>query len=60
MYIEILEKVQSRSFPLFRPDLSGYDCPEDLAELMRKCWTDVADERPTFDNIRDTIRRTMK
>lgn len=59
-HVEILEKVQSRNFPYFRPDISGYDCPENLAELMRKCWSDNAEERPTFDNIRDTIRRTMK
>lgn len=58
--VEILDLVKNRKNPIFRPDISGHDCPEDLSELMNKCWADNCDERPSFENIRDTIRRTMK
>lgn len=57
---EILDLVEKQADPAFRPDISGYDCPEDLLELMNKCWADNFDERPSFENIRDLIRRTMK
>ncbi|XP_065206670.1 atrial natriuretic peptide receptor 1 isoform X2 [Planococcus citri] len=57
---EILDLVEKQTNPAFRPDVSGYDCPEDLLELMNKCWADNFEERPSFENIRDLIRRTMK
>lgn len=50
----------SRENPPFRPAVSLRDCPEDLLELMEKCWSDNADERPTFETIRGTIRCIMK
>lgn len=52
--------MRDRNAPFFRPDVSGYDCPPDLEELMQRCWSDNPDERPTFDNIRNIMRRTMK
>ena len=58
--LDILERVCNATDPPFRPDISGYDCPPDLAELMNRCWDSNPDERPTFESIRIIIRRTMK
>ncbi|CAH0381340.1 unnamed protein product [Bemisia tabaci] len=57
---EILEAVAKRVNPPFRPDITGYDCPSDIKELMEKCWQDNPDDRPTFENIRQVIRRAMR
>ena len=27
------------------------NCPEDIYEIMRKCWAHDADQRPTFDEL---------
>ena len=27
------------------------DCPEDVYEIMRRCWASEADQRPTFDEL---------
>ncbi|KAI4466754.1 guanylyl cyclase [Holotrichia oblita] len=36
------------------------DCPEDLLDLMERCWSDNPEERPTFEAIRGTVRCIMK
>jgi hypothetical protein len=33
-----------------RPEIPAY-CPPDYAELMRQCWADKPDDRPTFQAI---------
>ncbi|XP_054277953.1 atrial natriuretic peptide receptor 1-like [Macrosteles quadrilineatus] len=57
---EILQQVESFATPPFRPDISNRDCPDDLLELMERCWADNPDERPTFEIIRGIIRKIMK
>jgi hypothetical protein len=37
-----------------RPEIPG-DCPEGLAELMRKCWAHNPGDRPTFKVIRQNL-----
>lgn len=58
--VEIIARVASKETPAFRPAVSQRDCPEDLIELMEKCWSDNCDERPSFEAIRSTIRCIMK
>ena len=36
---------------LERPD----DCPEDIYEIMRRCWAIDAGQRPTFDELQDSL-----
>lgn len=59
-FLDILHHVEARENPPFRPDVSGRDCPDDLLELMERCWADIPDERPSFEIIRGIIRRIMK
>ena len=33
-----------------RPDVPD-DCPSPIAELMRECWQEAADSRPSFEQI---------
>ncbi|XP_050541840.1 atrial natriuretic peptide receptor 1 isoform X2 [Daktulosphaira vitifoliae] len=57
---EILEKVEKREEPYFRPDISGHDCPEQLSELMQRCWNDTPEERPGFDIMRSIVRQITR
>lgn len=56
----ILKKVESHENPPFRPLIGERECPSDILDLMEKSWLDNPDERPTFANIRTTVRLIMK
>lgn len=56
----ILERVAAHENPPFRPFVGDRDCPPDLLELMEKCWSDCADERPSFSCVRSTVGGIMK
>lgn len=57
---QILERVAARENPPFRPFVDDRDCPPDLMDLMKKCWNDNPDERPTFANIKTIVSCIMK
>lgn len=57
---EIITRVAARETPPFRPAIGTRDCPDDLIELMERCWSDNPEDRPTFETIRGTIRFIMK
>ncbi|KAJ9597975.1 hypothetical protein L9F63_011176, partial [Diploptera punctata] len=57
---EIITRVAAREAPAFRPVVGNRDCPDELAELMERCWVDSPDERPTFESIRSIIRLIRK
>ncbi|XP_023309722.1 atrial natriuretic peptide receptor 1 [Anoplophora glabripennis] len=57
---EIIARVAARENPPFRPAVTLRDCPEELVELMEKCWNDNPEERPPFESIRLSLRNIMK
>nr|XP_022906525.1 atrial natriuretic peptide receptor 2-like [Onthophagus taurus] len=57
---EIIARVAAKESPPFRPAVGRTDCPEDLLDLMGRCWSDYPDERPTFEIIRGIVRYIMK
>ncbi|XP_050297580.1 atrial natriuretic peptide receptor 1 isoform X1 [Anthonomus grandis grandis] len=57
---EIITRVASRENPPFRPAVSQGDCPEELLELMERCWNDNPEDRPTFDSIRLNLKNIMR
>ncbi|XP_069678523.1 atrial natriuretic peptide receptor 1 isoform X2 [Periplaneta americana] len=57
---EIIARVAARENPPFRPVVGNRDCPEELTELMERCWADNPDDRPTFETIRGIIRCIRK
>lgn len=60
MNLEIIARVAARETPPFRPAVGRRDCPEDLVELMERCWNDNPEDRPTFESIKLTLRGIMK
>ncbi|KAJ3648141.1 hypothetical protein Zmor_019964 [Zophobas morio] len=57
---EIISRVAARENPPFRPAITHRHCPEDLVDLMDRCWNDNPEERPTFETIKITLRGIMK
>lgn len=60
LFLEIIGRVAGRESPAFRPAVERRDCPDDLIELMQRCWADNPEERPAFETIRANIRLIMK
>ena len=58
--VEIISRVAARENPPFRPAITHRHCPEDLVDLMDRCWNDNPEERPTFETIKITLRGIMK
>lgn len=49
--VELLIKVSNEGL---RPDLTALkkiDCPEKLIDLIKKCWNQLPNERPSFEQI---------
>jgi atrial natriuretic peptide receptor A len=54
-----------KSSPVFRPTLldrkqDDNGCSEDLAALVRRCWTEDPLERPDFNGIKSALKRISK
>ncbi|CAG5097745.1 Similar to Npr1: Atrial natriuretic peptide receptor 1 (Rattus norvegicus) [Cotesia congregata] len=57
---EIVNRVSSGENPCFRPEVQPKDCPPDILCLMERCWSEISEDRPTFQAIRGIIRGIMK
>ncbi|XP_021375586.1 atrial natriuretic peptide receptor 1-like isoform X2 [Mizuhopecten yessoensis] len=58
---KIHQKVKNGLKPYFRPTLEEADCPcDELAEVIRKCWSEDPMERPDFQALKSTIRKLNK
>ncbi|XP_061485718.1 retinal guanylyl cyclase 2 [Rhineura floridana] len=47
---EIIRKVKKPP-PLYRPSVSPENAPLECIQLMKQCWSEGPDRRPTFDEI---------
>ncbi|XP_076439161.1 atrial natriuretic peptide receptor 1-like [Babylonia areolata] len=58
---EVVDKVRGGFKPYFRPTMENFDCPcDELAVLIRKCWSEDPSERPDFQSLRTLIKRLNK
>ena len=56
--LDIIKNVYSRQTPPFRPKiLSDNDVSEHYLALMRECWSDFPNQRPSFDKISARLKR---
>ncbi|MEQ2266327.1 Retinal guanylyl cyclase 2 [Xenotaenia resolanae] len=56
---DILEKLRKPP-PLCRPMVSPDYAPMECIQLMKQCWTEQPDKRPTFDDIFDQFKNINK
>ena len=55
---DIYEKVTKGIKPFLRPTIEEFDCPNDeLAALIRRCWSEDPNERPDFQTLKSLIRK---
>ncbi|KAH8023140.1 hypothetical protein HPB51_011254 [Rhipicephalus microplus] len=57
---EIVEQVICESKPLFRPVFDEIDCPDEVCQLISKCWAGDPNERPDFQALKPLIRKLNK
>ncbi|VDP85655.1 unnamed protein product [Echinostoma caproni] len=44
-----------KGYRLPNPSSSGHRCPDDLYNLMLKCWDARPENRPTFRSLNDVL-----
>lgn len=60
---DIYRKVKTGQRPYFRPTLHNSDeagLDDELANMVRKCWSEDALERPDFPALKTIIRKINK
>lgn len=57
---EILEKVKLGTTPPFRPEISPEESTPEILALMRRCWAEQPEERPTFHEIKSQLKQITK
>ncbi|XP_070537437.1 atrial natriuretic peptide receptor 1-like [Ptychodera flava] len=53
---DIIDRIKEGAEPLFRPQVSASDGPDDVVNLTTLCWSENPDDRPDFVKIRDIVR----
>ncbi|CAN7983100.1 unnamed protein product, partial [Ixodes hexagonus] len=56
---EIVENVRKGHKLPFRPLLEEDCCSEEVAQMIRRCWSEDPAERPDFHSLKPLIRRTL-
>ncbi|XP_063288388.1 retinal guanylyl cyclase 2-like isoform X1 [Pelobates fuscus] len=56
---EIIRKVKKPP-PLCRPTVAPDQAPLECIQLMKQCWSELAERRPTFDEIFDQFKTINK
>lgn len=54
--LEIIERVRKPP-PLCRPVVSPDYAPMECIQLMKQCWNEQPEKRPTFEEIFDQVGR---
>ena len=56
-----MARVKNGEVPPFRPHVPQVlEKAESLRELMKRCWDENADDRPSFSEIRKEVESMMK
>ncbi|XP_043560913.1 retinal guanylyl cyclase 2-like isoform X2 [Chiloscyllium plagiosum] len=56
---EIIENVKKPP-PLLRPIITQDHAPMECIQLMRQCWNEIPERRPSFDEVFDNFRNINK
>nr|XP_060623139.1 retinal guanylyl cyclase 2-like [Anolis sagrei ordinatus] len=56
---EIVRKLQKPP-PLYRPNVPPEDNPRECIQLMKQCWSEAPERRPTFDEIFEQFKAINK
>ena len=62
-FVDIYRKVKTGQRPYFRPTLHSSDesgLDDEMANMIRKCWSEDPIERPDFQSLKTIIRKINK
>ncbi|CAG2105323.1 unnamed protein product, partial [Medioppia subpectinata] len=54
---EVLDRIRMGTVPPFRPEVAPDECSKELLNLMHECWSESANGRPDFLQIKVKLRR---
>ena len=58
--LDIVEKVKAMECPPYRPVVTNTISKiEELSDLMRECWADIPQERPTFNELKKRVHKLL-
>ncbi|XP_054706335.1 atrial natriuretic peptide receptor 1-like [Uloborus diversus] len=57
---DILDRIRMGTRPPFRPEIGSDECPADMLDLIRQCWEENPEYRPTFPEIKQKLKRITK
>lgn len=55
IWAEIIKKLK-KPFPAYRPVVSPEYAPPECLQLMKQCWAEAVEQRPTFDDIFNQVK----
>jgi hypothetical protein len=58
---EVVEKVRNVEYPPFRPRVTVEEAGStEMLELMMSCWDEEPSLRPSFDTIKELLKKTTR
>lgn len=56
---QILKRIR-RPPPLLRPTITEQHCPYQVKQLIKRCWDELPDRRPNFNEIVDQLTNVQQ
>ena len=61
VYKEIIDRVRTIEYPPFRPRVTTEEAGSSgMLELMMSCWDEEPTIRPSFEVIKETLKKLVK
>ncbi|GIY26309.1 atrial natriuretic peptide receptor 1 [Caerostris darwini] len=57
---DIVDRIRMGGTPPYRPEIAQDECPPDMLDLIKKCWEETPDERPSFPEIKHKLKKITK
>ncbi|KAF8795122.1 Atrial natriuretic peptide receptor 1 like protein [Argiope bruennichi] len=57
---DIIDRIRMGTTPPYRPELAHDECPPDMLDLIKKCWEENPDDRPSFPEIKQKMKKITK
>ncbi|GFV90479.1 atrial natriuretic peptide receptor 1 [Trichonephila clavipes] len=58
--IDIIDRLRRGTTPPYRPEIAYDECPSDMLDLIKKCWDENPEARPTFPEIKHKLKKITK
>ncbi|PRD33496.1 UNVERIFIED_CONTAM: Npr1 [Trichonephila clavipes] len=59
-WIGCIDRLRRGTTPPYRPEIAYDECPSDMLDLIKKCWDENPEARPTFPEIKHKLKKITK